>query len=158
MSLALAEARKAWAAGEVPVGAVVVRRVANHGESGRVVLAAAHNQPITQSDPTAHAELVALRGAAAALGNYRLPDCEVFVTLEPCAMCATALIHARVKRVVFGAADPKTGACGGNVDLRNASFNHQTVFEGGVLADDCGQLLKDFFAVRRRAGPAAREP
>jgi tRNA(adenine34) deaminase len=142
MRLALAEAQKAWVAGEVPVGAVVVQ--------GGQVIAAAHNQPITQSDPTAHAELVALRAAAAALGNYRLPDCEVFVTLEPCAMCATALIHARVKRVVFGAPDPKTGACGGNVDLRHASFNHQTMFEGGVMADACGQLLRDFFAERRR--------
>lgn len=140
---ALTEARNAWAAGEVPVGAVVVK-------DGQVI-AAAHNQPITQSDPTAHAELVALRAAAAALGNYRLPDCEVYVTLEPCAMCATALIHARVKRVVFGAPDPKTGACGGNVDLRSASFNHQTTFEGGVMAAECGQLLKDFFAERRKA-------
>jgi tRNA(adenine34) deaminase len=92
---------------------------------------------------------VALRQAAEQLGNYRLPDCELYVTLEPCAMCATALIHARFKRVVFGAQDPKTGACGGNVDVTKASFNHQTAFEGGVLADECGQMLKDFFAERR---------
>ncbi|MFM2399677.1 MAG: hypothetical protein RL341_1834 [Pseudomonadota bacterium] len=146
--IALDQARNAWVVGEVPVGAVVV-------QDGKVI-ATGFNQPITSNDPTAHAEIVALRQAAEQLGNYRLPDCELYVTLEPCAMCATALIHARFKRVVFGAPDPKTGACGGNVDVTKASFNHQTTFEGGVLADECGQMLKEFFAERRASGkPAA---
>ena len=144
MGLALAEARKAWAAGEVPVGAVVVR----DGE----VIAAGFNQPIGGHDPTAHAEIVALRAAAAKLGNYRLPGCELYVTLEPCAMCSGAMMHARLARVVFGAPDPKTGACGSIVDLfAQERLNHHAEVKGGVLAQECGDLLRAFFAERRRA-------
>jgi tRNA(adenine34) deaminase len=143
MRQAIEQANNAWVVGEVPVGAVVVK-------DGQVI-ATGFNQPITSNDPTAHAEIVALRAAAEQLANYRLPGCEIYVTLEPCAMCAAALIHARFARVVFGAADPKTGACGGNVDITQASFNHQTKFEGGVLSEECGKLLKAFFAERRAA-------
>ncbi len=150
MQIALDQARNAWAVGEVPVGAVVVKNGA--------VLATGFNQTITQSDPTGHAEIIALRAAAEMAGNYRLPDCELFVTLEPCAMCATALIHARFKRVVFAAPDPKTGACGGNLDITSASFNHQTRFEGGLLADECGAMLRDFFAERRALGQSTAQP
>jgi tRNA(adenine34) deaminase len=142
MREALALAREAADAGEVPVGAVVVR--------GGEVVGRGWNRPIGASDPTAHAEIVALREAAARLGNYRLPDCELYVTLEPCAMCVGAMLHARLARVVFGAADPKTGACGGAVTLSaEERLNHQTAFQGGVLAGECGQLLKRFFAERR---------
>jgi len=147
MRLALDQAELAWRAGEVPVGAVVLR-------DGRLI-AAGHNQPITTHDPTAHAELAALRQAAQLLANYRLPDCELFVTLEPCAMCAMALMHARFKRVVFGAADPKTGAAGSVLDLfAEPRLNHHTAVLGGVLAADCGQLLREFFAERRSAHKA----
>ena len=105
---------------------------------------------VSAADPTAHAEIVALREAATALGNYRLPGCELYVTLEPCAMCVGAMVHARIARVVYGAADPKTGACGSIVDLPGlATFNHHGRFEGGMLADECGALLKRFFADRR---------
>lgn len=142
MREALAEAAKAAAAGEVPVGAVVVRDGA--------VVARGWNRPISTSDPTAHAEIVALREAAADLGNYRLPGCELYVTLEPCAMCVGALVHARVARVVYGARDPKTGACGSIVDLPAiAHWNHHGLFRGGVLAEECGALLRRFFAERR---------
>jgi len=142
MQLALAQARQAAASGEVPVGAVVVR----HGE----VIATGRNAPISAHDPTAHAEIVALRAAALALGNYRLEDCELYVTLEPCAMCSGAMLHARLNRVVFGAADPKTGAAGSVVNLfLEAALNHQTSLQGGVLADECGVLLQDFFRQRR---------
>jgi tRNA(adenine34) deaminase len=142
MSLALAEGRKAWAAGEVPVGAVVVCQ----GE----VVATGFNQPISAHDPTAHAEMVALRLAAQKLGNYRLPECELVVTLEPCAMCASALMQARLKRVVFGAFEPKTGAAGSVLNLFSYSqLNHHTTLEGGIMADACAQMLKDFFAQRR---------
>ena len=117
---------------------------------GRQVLATGYNRPITQHDPTAHAEIVALRHAAQLLGNYRLPECELYVTLEPCAMCAMALLHARFKRVVFGAADPKTGAAGSVLNLfAQAQLNHHTELVTGVLADECGQVLRDFFAERR---------
>jgi len=147
MRLALDQAELAWRAGEVPVGAVVLR-------DGRLI-AAGHNQPITTHDPTAHAELAALRQAAQLLANYRLPECELFVTLEPCAMCAMALMHARFKRVVFGAADPKTGAAGSVLDLfAEPRLNHHTAVLGGVLAADCGQLLREFFAERRSAHKA----
>jgi tRNA(adenine34) deaminase len=133
----------------VPVGAVVMR-------DGQVV-ATGYNRPITTHDPTAHAEIVALRHAAQLLENYRLPECELYVTLEPCAMCAMALMHARVKRVVFGAADPKTGAAGSVVDLfADARLNHHTEVVGGVMADACGRMLRGFFAERR--GPAKAEP
>jgi tRNA(adenine34) deaminase len=152
MRQALDQANNAWVVGEVPVGAVVVK-------DGQVI-ATGFNQPITSNDPTAHAEVVALRAAAEQLGNYRLPGCVLYVTLEPCAMCAAALIHARFARVVYGAQDAKTGACGGNVNITQASFNHQTQFEGGVLADECGKLLKNFFAERRAlsAQTAAEKP
>jgi tRNA(adenine34) deaminase len=126
------------------VGAVVVK-------DGKVV-ATGFNQPIGTHDPTAHAEIMALRAAAAVLGNYRLPGCELYVTLEPCAMCSGAMMHARLARVVYGAADPKTGACGSIVNLfEQERLNHHTEVLGGVLAEECGQLLKDFFAERRQA-------
>jgi tRNA(adenine34) deaminase len=143
MRIALDQAHNAWLVGEVPVGAVIVR-------AGQVI-ATGYNRPITQHDPTAHAEIVALRHAATLLGNYRLPECELFVTLEPCAMCAMALMHARFKRVVFGALDPKTGAAGSVVDLfAQPQLNHHTMLHGGLLADDCGRVLRDFFAERRQ--------
>src|SRR5438309_1146252 len=130
MRLALDQAQNAWLVGEVPVGAVVFRDT----PGGRQVVATGYNRPVTDHDPTAHAEIVALRHAAHLLGNYRLPECEVFVTLEPCAMCAMALLHARVKRVVFGALDPKTGAAGSVLDLfGQAQLNHHTQVESGVL-------------------------
>ena len=142
MRIALDQAQNAWLVGEVPVGAVIMRQ-------GQVI-ATGYNRPITEHDPTAHAEIVALRHAATLLGNYRLPECELFVTLEPCAMCAMALMHARFKRVVFGAPDPKTGAAGSVVNLfAEPRLNHHTRIEGGVLADDCGKVLRDFFAERR---------
>ena len=142
MRIALDQAQNAWLVGEVPVGAVIMR-------AGQVI-ATGYNRPITEHDPTAHAEIVALRHAATLLGNYRLPECELFVTLEPCAMCAMALMHARFKRVVFGASDPKTGAAGSVVDLfGEARLNHHTQLVSGVLAQECGQVLRDFFAERR---------
>lgn len=129
--------------GEVPVGAVVVR--------DGVVVGRGWNQPISACDPSAHAEIVALRAAAKALGNYRLVDCDVYVTLEPCVMCVGALLHARVRRVVFGGMEPKTGAAGTVLDLAaNPQLNHQTEFSGGVLADESSTLLRAFFAARRR--------
>jgi tRNA(adenine34) deaminase len=144
MRQALDQARNAWALGEVPVGALVVK----DGE----VVATGFNQPIGTHDPTAHAEIMALRAAAAILGNYRLPGCELYVTLEPCAMCSGAMMHARLARVVFGAADPKTGACGSIVNLfEQEKLNHHTEVVGGVLAEECGALLKEFFAARRNA-------
>jgi tRNA(adenine34) deaminase len=143
MREALAEAAKAAAAGEVPVGAVLVKE----GE----ILARGWNRPISTSDPTAHAEIVALREGAARLGNYRLTGCDLYVTLEPCAMCVGAMVHARLAHVVYGARDPKTGACGSIVDLPAiAHWNHHGVFSGGVLADDCGAILRQFFSERRR--------
>lgn len=149
MRIALDQAQNAWLVGEVPVGAVILRQ-------GQVI-ATGYNRPITTHDPTAHAELVALRHAAQLLGNYRLPECELFVTLEPCAMCAMALMHARFKRVVFGALDPKTGAAGSVVDLfGQPQLNHHTRVEHGLMADACGQVLKDFFAERRAAARARR--
>jgi tRNA(adenine34) deaminase len=142
MKLALDQAQNAWLVGEVPVGAVIMRE-------GQVV-ATGYNRPITTHDPTAHAEIVALRHAAQLLENYRLPDCELFVTLEPCAMCAMALMHARFKRVVYGARDPKTGVAGSVIDLfADRRLNHHTAVQGGVLEASCGALLKQFFAERR---------
>jgi tRNA(adenine34) deaminase len=155
MRLAIDQAHNAWLVGEVPVGAVIVRNT----PTGRQVLATGYNRPITEHDPTAHAEIVAIRHAATLLGNYRLPECELYVTLEPCAMCAMALLHARFKRVVFGAADPKTGAGGSVLNLfAQAQLNHHTELVGGVLADDCGQLLRDFFAERREQYRQRRAP
>ncbi|QIL80590.1 tRNA adenosine(34) deaminase TadA [Diaphorobacter sp. HDW4A] len=142
MRLALALAHEAAAEGEVPVGAVLVR-------DGRV-LSTGRNAPIARHDPTAHAELAALRSAAQALGNYRLDDCTLYVTLEPCPMCAGAMLHARLPRVVFGAMDAKTGAAGSVVDLfAEPLLNHQTEIRGGVLADECGMALSEFFRQRR---------
>jgi tRNA(adenine34) deaminase len=143
MREALAEAQRAWDRGEVPVGAVVVK--------DGVVIGRGFNQPIGSHDPTAHAEIVALRAAAEAVGNYRLPGCELYVTLEPCVMCSGAMMHARLSRIVYGAADPKTGACGSVVNMfEQEKLNHHAEVEGGVLAEDCGNLLKAFFAERRR--------
>jgi tRNA(adenine34) deaminase len=142
MRLALDQAHNAWLVGEVPVGAVLVRE-------GQVI-ATGYNRPITTHDPTAHAEIVALRHAAALLENYRLPECDLFVTLEPCAMCAMALMHARFRRVVFGAPDPKTGAAGSVLNLFEVpQLNHHTQLQGGVLAGPCAELLRAFFAERR---------
>ena len=142
MQEALEQARAAAAAGEVPVGAVVVK-------DGRVI-ATGRNQPLQNHDPSAHAEIVALRAAAQALGNYRLDGCELFVTLEPCAMCVGAILHARLKRLVFGAMDAKTGAAGSVINLfDNAQLNHQTQVQGGVLAHESTQLLQEFFQQRR---------
>lgn len=144
MRESLVLAREAAALGEVPVGAVVVRN--------GVVLGRGHNAPISSSDPTAHAEIRALREAAAALGNYRLVDCSLYVTLEPCPMCAGAIMQARIARLVFGAPDPKTGACGSVTDLFSVRrLNHHAEVSGGVLADECGGLLSGFFLARRRA-------
>jgi len=149
MRLALAAAEAARAAGEVPVGAVLVR--------GDEVIATGFNHPIGTHDPSAHAEMAALRAAGAALNNYRLPGCELYVTLEPCLMCAGAIMHARIARVVYGARDPKTGACGSVVDaFSNGQLNHHTSVAGGVLETECGDALRSFFAGRRRASREAR--
>jgi len=149
MRLALEQAQHAWDLGEVPVGAIVVK--------DGVVIARGYNQPIGRHDPTAHAEIVALRAAAEALGNYRLPGCELYVTLEPCVMCSGAMMHARLARVVYGATDPKTGACGSVVNLfGQEQLNHHTEIAGGVLAEECGVMLKSFFAARRAAAADAR--
>ena len=140
MSLALDGARDAYARGEVPVGAVLV------DERGEI-LARAANAPIASSDPTAHAEIVALRAAGARLANYRLPGTTMYVTLEPCAMCVGALIHARVARLVFGAQDPKTGACGSVLDFTaHPRLNHRLEVASGLLAAESGELLRTFFA------------
>ena len=142
MQQALEQARLAALAGEVPVGAVIVR----NGE----VIARAFNQPITKHDPSAHAEMLVLRQAALSEENYRLPGTTLYVTLEPCTMCAGAMLHARVDRIVYGATDPKTGAAGSVLDVFSSKqINHQTVVEGGVMIEECGQLLRDFFKERR---------
>lgn len=143
MWLALAQAQLARAAGEVPVGAVVVRE----GE----VIGVGWNQPIRAQDPSAHAEIIALRAAGRRLGNYRLPGCTLYVTLEPCAMCSGAIFHARIARVVYGAPDPKTGTAGSVLNLyAEPRLNHHAEVEGGVLAEECATLLREFFAERRR--------
>jgi tRNA(adenine34) deaminase len=152
MRQALDQAHNAWLVGEVPVGAVILR---DDADGVPQVVATGYNRPITTTDPTAHAELVALRHAAHLLGNYRLPDCTLVVTLEPCAMCAMALMHARFRRVVFGARDPKTGAAGSVVDLfALPRLNHQTTVVGGCMETECGTLLREFFAERRAAHKA----
>jgi tRNA(adenine34) deaminase len=142
MRAALTEARKAMASHEVPIGAVIA--------VGDEIVAAGFNQPISTVDPTAHAEIRALRAAAQKVGNYRLTGATLCVTVEPCAMCVGAMVHARIARVVFGTRDPKTGACGSIVDLPAiAHWNHHGTFEGGLLAEECGALLRRFFAERR---------
>jgi tRNA(adenine34) deaminase len=143
MQEALARAHEAESAGEVPVGAVIT-------DAAGAVIACAANAPIARHDATAHAEMLALRAAGRALGNYRLPGCVLYVTLEPCAMCVGALVHARIARIVYGAPDPKTGACGSVFDLAsNARMNHRIDVVGGVLAEESAALLKQFFAARR---------
>lgn len=142
MRAALEQARQAGACDEVPVGAVVVL----DGE----IVGRGFNQPIGRHDPTAHAEIMALRDAATRLGNYRLPGCALYVTLEPCVMCSGAIMHARIARVVYGARDPKTGVAGSVLDLfTEPRLNHHATIEGGLLADDCGRMLSSFFAARR---------
>ncbi len=145
MGLALAEAEQGYLELEVPVGAVLVDE---HEE----ILAAAHNSPIAMQDPTAHAEILALRQGAHKLGNYRLSGTTMYVTLEPCVMCLGAMLQARIARLVFAAPDPKSGAAGSVVDLTNVStFNHYIDVVDGVLADECGSLLRRFFRERRHA-------
>ena len=142
MQQAIEQAQLAVLAGEVPVGAVLVR-------DGQVI-SKAFNKPITNHDPSAHAEMLALRQAADAEQNYRLPGTTLYVTLEPCTMCAGAMLHARVDRIVYGAPDPKTGAAGSVVDVfASKQINHQTSVNGGIMAEECGQLLKTFFKERR---------
>ena len=160
MQLALDAARQSAQQGEVPVGAVLVRQGSGiDGATTSELLACSHNQPIGRHDPTAHAEMLALREAARKLGNYRLDDCELYVTLEPCAMCAQAMLHARLKRVVYGAREPKTGAAGSVLDLFGyRELNHQTEVVGGVLAHECGALMQAFFATRRRQARQAATP
>lgn len=143
MREALALARRAAEAGEVPVGAVVVK--------DGVVVGRGYNQPVSGKDPTAHAEVMALRDAAERARNYRLGECELYVTLEPCAMCAGAIMHARVSRVIYGAADPKSGACGSVVDLfAEGRLNHHASIVGGVMAEEAAKLLQEFFTGRRK--------
>ncbi len=145
MSEALLLAKRAGEEVEVPVGAVIVR-------DGKVI-GRGWNRNIGLHDPSAHAEIMAMREAGIALGNHRLTTCTLYVTLEPCMMCAGAMIHARIDRIVFGASDPKTGAAGGKFDLlTNLAHNHAPLAEGGCLADECSTLLKDFFRQRRRSG------
>ena len=144
MRAALSLAAQAAAAGEVPVGAVVV----SDGE----IIGRGYNHPISGQDPTAHAEIAALREAARHVGNYRLTGCDLYVTLEPCIMCAGAILHARIAHLVYGARDPKTGACGSVTDpFTDSRLNHHTSVEGGVLAEEAGTLLQAFFAARRRS-------
>ncbi len=148
MEAALQQALLAQAAGEVPVGAVVV--------CGGEIVGRGYNRPISANDPTAHAEIVALRDATQRLGNYRLPDCTLYVTLEPCAMCSGAIFHARIARLVYGARDPKTGAAGSIIDLyAERRLNFHTEVVGGVCMEACGRLLSQFFASRRSAKAVA---
>jgi tRNA(adenine34) deaminase len=142
LRLAITQARAAEQAGEVPVGAVIVR----NGE----VLAEGRNRVISDSDPTAHAEIVALRVAGQVLGNYRLLDCDLYVTLEPCAMCASAIMHARIRRLIYAASDPKAGACGSVLSVLNhPQLNHRVELVSGLLAEECGAMLTTFFRARR---------
>jgi len=142
MRMAIEQAQLAAQSGEVPVGAVLVK-------DGQVI-SKAFNKPIANHDPSAHAEMMALREAALSEGNYRIPGSTLYVTLEPCAMCSGAMLHARIDRVVFGAPDPKTGAAGSVLDLfASKQINHQTSVEGGIMSEECGQLLRDFFKGRR---------
>jgi len=142
MSLAIRQAINSEKKGEVPIGAVLVK--------DKLLIAKAHNQPIAKNDATAHAEIQLLRNAGKKLENYRLIDSTIYVTLEPCAMCFGAMIHARIERLVFGAYDPKTGVCGSCEDITNANcFKHKIIVSGGVLQDKCSQLLQSFFKKRR---------
>ena len=143
MSRALELARMAQGAGEVPVGAIIVK--------DEKIIAEGWNRPISTSDPTAHAEIIAMRAAATMLNNYRLIDCTLYVTLEPCAMCAGAMVHARVKRLVFGASDPRAGAAGTIFNITDhAALNHRLDVTAGVMAEECGTLLRNFFQSRRQ--------
>jgi tRNA(adenine34) deaminase len=143
MQIALQQAQLAADLGEVPVGAIIVKN--------NQVIAMAHNRPIGLHDPSAHAEIQALRQAGLTLGNYRLMDCTLYVTLEPCAMCAGAIQHARIANLIYGASDPKTGACGSVVDLMaNQKLNHHTQVMGGLMADECASMLSNFFKQRRK--------
>jgi len=151
MEAALGQARLALAAGEVPVGAVLV--------VGERIVSGAFNQPITANDPTAHAEVLVLREAARALGNYRLTDAIVYVTVEPCLMCVGAMVHARVREVVYGASEPKTGALLSMLKaLESPGLNHRFAVTAGVLEDDCRAIIQEFFRGRRRAGRGDLEP
>ena len=142
MRMAIEQARLAAQSGEVPVGAVLVK-------DGQVI-SKAFNKPIANHDPSAHAEMLALREAALVEENYRIPGSTLYVTLEPCAMCSGAILHARIDRVVYGASDPKTGAAGSVLDIfASKQINHQTSIEGGIMSEECGQLLRDFFKGRR---------
>jgi tRNA(adenine34) deaminase len=144
MQEALRQAQRGCREGEVPVGAVVVRN--------GVVIARAHNRPIHLNDPSAHAETLALRRAGRKLGNYRLPGCTLYVTIEPCAMCVGAIVQARIHRLVVGAMDPKAGACGSVLSvLNNPKLNHQVVFESGILQAECAAVLRQFFSERRKS-------
>ncbi len=144
MREALRQARRGCREGEVPVGAVVVCK----GE----IVARAHNRPIHLNDPSAHAEILALRRAGRRLGNYRLPACTLYVTIEPCAMCVGAIVQARIQRLVVGAMDPKAGACGSSLEvLNNRKLNHQVVFDSGILQAECSAILRQFFRERRKA-------
>lgn len=150
MREALALAAQARELGEVPVGAVVVK----DGE----IIGRGFNQPISSNDPTSHAEIVALRDAARHLKNYRLVDCELYVTLEPCMMCVGAMFHSRLKRVVFGAMEPKTGVAGSVLNLpAEVRLNHHATFTGGVLVEECSAMLKAFFAERRKRAPSGAD-
>ena len=143
MRSALDLAKQAWEVGEVPVGAVVVR--------GDEIIGRGYNRPISAADPTAHAEVMAIRDAARHTGNYRLTDCILYVTLEPCTMCVGAIFHARITRLIYGAREPKTGACGSLIDLpADTRINHHLQITGGVLAEESGELLRKFFAQRRK--------
>ncbi|MDD2932930.1 MAG: tRNA adenosine(34) deaminase TadA [Methylotenera sp.] len=149
MQQALELARIAADAGEVPVGAIIVK--------DGVIIGRGSNAPISTSDPTAHAEIRAMRDAATHLGNYRLVDCTLYVTLEPCAMCTGAIQHARIARLIYGASDPKTGACGSVVNLMaEPKLNHHTDITKGVLAQECGAMLSAFFSARRQKSTASR--
>jgi len=150
MRLALALARKAGDRGEVPIGAVLV--------CGGRVLARGHNQSVRRSDPTAHAEVVAIRKACRQRGNYRLPDCDLYATLEPCAMCLGAIVQARLRRLYYGAADPKAGAVRSTMRFPFGKLNHRPEITGELLADECGRLLKEFFRTKRRKSARVARP
>ncbi len=144
MGLAVKMAKIAKKLGEVPIGAVLT-------DSSGKILAMAHNEPIRRTDPTAHAEIIAIRKAAKRINNYRLVGCSIYVTLEPCSMCFSAMIHARIKRLIYGTDDPKSGALSSGIDLTDMEvFNHYIEVKGGVLAEDCGSILREFFINKRR--------